>query len=831
MKINASSARHLGAAALLGLSSAASAQAQDSGEAQDLDLDSLLAEEPATEAPSAAAEVAPPQQAQQPAQEQPAQERTPQEQAQQQPQPEETAKQEAPPAPAETVETIPVQPLRPEKKPAPLAEAPRRPQLEEIVVTATKREQSVREIPVSISALTGKALEDLGSHKLKDFIQLVPGMNTQDEIAGVPRKLSVRGVGPDTSTNQTVGVVFGDMPLTDPYGSYTIVDPDPWDLATVEVLKGPQGSLFGATSLGGLIRYVPNAPKLGSWEGRLSGDWVSISHGEAAPSYSGMLNVPLGESFALRVSGSLQNQPGVLDIDTPGRVEDNVDDVDNFAGRAIALWQPLDELTLNLSYMRSQREGDELGYTTNDQGQPRNESPAPSPYKNGFNATALDVRYDFDWAQLVSVSGYQQKFNHNDADTSYLVRPAAMLGIRSVHAKRSVETEGFMQELRLVSNGDGPWTWLGGVYFSDYEANIKSNLYVDLSLGIPALEALLPLLQSLGLPLIDAEGLRATDTGFRPLLAEEKAVFGEVSRSFGSDWTLTLGGRYYQTAVEGTPYANGEPSDSQTQESQGFSPKIALTWRPSDELMIYGNISRGFQFGGFNLSNVAPVPLTYESSTLWNYEIGLRSDWLERTLRFDITAFYLDWTKPQVNQANRVSPIDPYIANVGSARSVGVESTLHYLTPLDGLSLEVSGSWIEAVTTEDFDSTQGMVPKGTEMPSSPKLQATATIGYQHAFGSWQTQASLIGTHQGKAWNNINHSAEVGGYELLHFNFGVSRPDLSFMPSLSVGVNNIFDTYALSAALGGSDLEAALVGRPLVYTTPRTLRLNLSFGFN
>ncbi|AXQ30035.1 TonB-dependent receptor [Solimonas sp. K1W22B-7] len=722
-----------------------------------------------------------------------------------------------------------MQPLRAEQEPAPMAEPPRRAQIEEIIVTATKREQSVREIPVSITALTGKNMEDLGAHKLKDFIQLVPGMNTQDEIAGIPRKLSVRGVGPDTNTNQTVGVVFGDMPLTDPYGSYTIVDPDPWDLATVEVLKGPQGSLFGATSLGGLIRYVPNAPKLGNWEGRLSGDWVSVDHGESAPSFSGMLNLPVGESFALRVAGSLQQQPGMLDIDTPGRVEDDVDDVDNFAGRAIALWRPLDELSLNLSYMRSEREGDELGYTTNDQGKPRNEAPAPSPYRNGFNATTLDVRYDFDWAQLVSVSGYQTKFNHNDADTSYILRPLAMLGIRTLHAKRGVETEGFMQEFRLVSSGDGPWTWLGGVYFSDYEANITSNLYLDL--GLPVLEPLLPLLQLLGLP-VDAAGLQVTDTGFRPLLAEENAVFGEVSRSFGSDWTLTVGGRYYQTEVAGTPYTNGEPADKQTQESKGFSPKFALNWRPNDELMIYGNISRGFQFGGFNLSNVTPVPLTYESSTLWNYELGLRSDWLERTLRFDITAFYLDWQKPQVNQVRPAAPLDAFIANVGSARSVGVESTLLYLPPLDGLSLELSSAWIESVTAEDFQSASGnTVPKGSEMPSSPKIQATATIGYQHAFGPWQTQASLIGTHQGKAFNNIDHTAEVGGYELLHFNFGISRPDLSFMPSLSIGVSNIFDTYALSAALGGTDFEAALIGRPLVYTTPRTLRLNLSFGFN
>ncbi|HSW12843.1 MAG TPA: TonB-dependent receptor [Solimonas sp.] len=828
MKTTSTRARHLGAAALLGLSSAAGAQTQDSGDAQDFDLDSLLAEEPAAEAPPPAAATESPPQPQQQASQQP------EEQAQQ-----ETAAQVAEPAePAEaieTVETIPVQPLHPEKEPAPLAEAPHRPQIEEIIVTATKREQSVREIPLSIAALTGEKLEELGAHKLKDFIQLVPGMNTQDEIAGIPRKLSVRGVGPDTNTNQTVGVVFGDMPLTDPYGSFTIADPDPWDLATVEVLKGPQGTLFGATSLGGLIRYVPNKPKFDTWEGRGSVDWVSVSGGESALSYAGMLNVPVGESFALRVAGSLQHQPGVIDIDTPGRVEDNVDDQDNFAGRAIALWQPLDELSLNLSYMRSQRKGDELGYTTNDQHRPRDEAPAPSPYENGFTATTLDARYDFDWAQLVSVSGYQTKLAYADADTSYLVRPAAMAGIRSVHAERLVETTGLLQELRLVSTGDGPWTWLGGVFYSGYEAEITGKLQI-----FPGFEALGSLLQQLppgflGLP-IDGDSITGTETGFHPLEAEESALFGEVSRMFGSDWTLTLGGRYYRTSVSGTPPANqrgGGSADADStleQKSNGFSPKIALSWKPSDDLMLYGNISRGFQFGGFNLSVVGPVPLTYESSTLWNHEIGLRSDWFERTLRFDLTAFYLDWTRPQVRQVG-VFPTDSYIANVGSASSTGVETTIRWLPPLEGLSLEVSASYIKAVTTEEFESSSsGTIPEGTEMPSSPKLQATATISYAHAFGNWQTMSSLIGTHQGKAFNNIEHAVEVGGYELLHFNLGISRPDLSFRPSLSIGVNNIFDTAAISAALGGAEAEELLVGRPLVYTTPRTLRINLSASF-
>src|SRR6202012_5003669 len=145
---------------------------------------------------------------------------------------------------------------------------------------------SARSIPSSISVLSGKELENQGVRDLKDFIDQVPGVSLQSEVpGGSTRKIAMRGAGPDDLTNQTVGTVLGDVPLSDPYGSMTIVDPDPWDMARIEVLKGPQGSLFGASSLAGLIRYVPNSPVLGEWEGKAMAQWASIKNGSAAPTY------------------------------------------------------------------------------------------------------------------------------------------------------------------------------------------------------------------------------------------------------------------------------------------------------------------------------------------------------------------------------------------------------------------------------------------------------------------------------------------------------------------------------------------------------------------
>lgn len=738
---------------------------------------------------------------------------------------------------SETVPTIPVAETDTTADTTPI-ETHGAARLDDIVVTATKRAQSVRDIPVSITALTGEKLEEMGAQELKDFIRLVPGINSQDEIAGIQRKLSVRGVGPDTGTNQTVGTIYGDVPLSDPYGSFSIADPGPWDLKTVEVLKGPQGTLFGATSLAGLIRYVPNTPELDHWSGRLSSDWVSVKDGGAEPTFGAMFNAPVGDSIAVRLAGSWQHKPGLIDIDNPVRHEIDADDVYSRTGRAMVLWQPNERLSVNAWHVRGGRKSEELSYLTNPHGDPvRDDAVRPSPVDNRYTLSTLDARYQFDWASLVSITGYQTKYSFNNADTSYLVRPLAQLGIRSLQARREVETSGWLQELRLVSPDDGPWTWLAGVYYSTYTADITAALYVDPELPITStlLDRLPPGLA--GLP-YDANGIKVPATSYHPLQAGEQALFGEVTRAYSEHWSLTVGGRLYQSRVDGTPDGESEPLKS---EGKGFSPKISLVYKPDEGLMFYGTISRGFQYGGFNLGGVGPNtdPATFKSSTLLNHEIGMRTDWLDRTLRFDLTALYLLWKNPQVRQVSTnygvTNPAGSFTDNVGQVRSVGAETTLRYITPLPGLTVESSASYIIAKTTVPYvNSTGRTIPEGTEMPSSPRLQTSSTLSYAYGFGDWMTQTAFTHTYQGATFNNIEHDVEVGNYHLYGINFSVTRVDLPLAPSFSVGVTNLTDERAVISALGGSDtiqgnpeLSQMIVPRPYVFTTPRTLRLNLT----
>lgn len=718
--------------------------------------------------------------------------------------------------------------------------------LDEVVVTVTKRAQNVRNIPSSIEVLQGAKLEKLGVRKLKDIFLLVPGVNMQDEIAGLQRKVSVRGVGPDTNTNQTVGSVMGDIPISDPYGSTVIVDPNPWDLNTVEVLKGPQGTLFGATSLAGLIRYVPNYPKLGIWEGKTFIEYTKVDRGSNAPNTGFALNVPVGETLAFRGSGIFQKTPGVIDSENPARTEQDVDTGRNWSGRIMGLWQPLEKLSINAWYTANERRADDINIVTfRDGTYSRRDAPTASNIVNAYGLGTLDVRYSFDWATVVSLTGYQKKRSNTDIDTSYLLQPLATSGVSFLRTIRDVKTHGILQELRLVSSDKGKFTWVGGVYYSTYSADIRSRLNASNATldQLGQLTALLPipLLSSL----ITPDGISASDAGFHPLKADEQAVYGEANYDFTEKFRLTLGSRLYRTQVSGRLSSTGVSSANDGAEpgilEKGFSPKIATTYKLTKDILFYANVARGFQFGGFNTPTVPSpdISLTFKSSSLYNYEIGTRTDWFDRKLRVDFTVFFLDWKNPQINQ---VAPngITAYVDNVGGSHNLGYETTIRWKTPIRGLTLEQSASYIEARTTETFDDASGQqVPKGTLFPSSPLVQAVSTINYSRTLGNWLTQLSVINSFQGKAFAEITHETEVGDYSILGATFNLGRDDWAGRPSLNFSVNNILNVQKVAAGFGPSSggttgglpsTDSIVANSSYVYTLPRSMVLRLSLEF-
>jgi outer membrane receptor protein involved in Fe transport len=729
-------------------------------------------------------------------------------------------------------------------------------QLEDVVVTATKREKSVRKIPSSINALNGAALEQIGARDMTDFLNLVPGITMQEGLTANGRKISIRGVGPGDGANQTTGTLIGDVPLTDPYSAYVIPDFDPFDLKTVEILKGPQGTLFGASALNGAIRYVPNKPTLGIWEGKLFADWLSVEEGGAAPSFGAALNAPIGdeEKIAVRVAGVIQQAPGVYDNLQRG-AEDS-DERDKWMWRGMATWEATDRLSLTGAYLRQRSESRDLSFADNqDQRLERNNTPGPSTVISAFDVASLDARYAFDWATLVSLTARLSKLQDSDIDGSNTLPQLPIPGLQTLRAFAYADIEGYVQELRLVSPDDGRWSWIAGAFYSDYEADLIIDLYVPVPLNLdPVLDVLNPLVDLLqpilpALPdldgLISNRGIFLLHSATHPLKATEEALFGEITRKFGERLALTLGGRYYRTELGGTANLSGllvpvlrpgnlSTSDPHSLEGSGFSPKFAATFQATRNFLAYASASKGFQFGGVNLlPAISPnesTPATYDSSTIWNYELGVRTDWFDRTLQFDLTGFLLDWKDPQIQQLTS-SGLTSYIDNVGAARSKGVETTIRYLTPIRGLSLNAAASYIIAKTAEVYTASDGtVIPEGTEMPAAPKLQTTATLAYNHLFGPWLAGASLTHSHIGKAFNNIKHQHEIYGYETLDLRLSVARPDLRFRPALTFAVTNLEDERGLASLTSSSFVPGSSESFSAFYIRPRTISARLTAEF-
>jgi len=766
----------------------------------------------------------------------------------------------APVAPAEP----PPQAVAPAPAPAPAqivvqdssaalaAEANAKPatQLGEIVVTATKRDESVRKIPATVDVLKGKDLEDIGAREMEDFLKYVPGITLQEGDTNSNRTISIRGIGPQPGANTTVGTLIDDVSMGDPYNSYLVPDLDPFDLHDLEVLKGPQGTLFGASALNGALRYVLNKPELGNWAFKGFADWLhpqADGHGET---FGGAVNIPIGETIAVRAVDVVQEVPGLYDdINANGKDIKDADNGYKRMHRFLGYWKPLDRLTVNAFYLQQKNHKNDLSIANNLDGQfIRTDTPGPSSSTQGFAVENLDVRYNFDWFTVISETSHSTKQQNLDYDASALVEALATQGVQSVRISSFVNSKSNAEEVRLVSApGDSPWVWLVGAYINKYSADLTFNTYVANTAVLGSI------LNSLGLTNLPSDplsllfptpqGLSVEDIHYSPLTAKEESLFGELTRKlFDDKLNLTVGGRAYRENMSGDVTLNGitapygqieNYAGEKTLQAGGFNPKAAATLQATDSILWYANASHGFQFGGFNEPAPIPTdntfPLQYKPSTIWSYETGLRTDEFHKTLQLDATVFELNWTNLQLQQTTP-DGVTTYTENIGAARSKGIEATMRYLTPIPGLTLVNVGSYIHAKVAEPYTTSTGQfVPVGTDLPAAPRLQTATTLAYNTKFGPVRTGAGVTFTHEGHAFNNIEHNAIIFRYNTLDFNYNLSFPYLFMAPALTVNATNLLDTHALIGAqldqvgnVGDGELGA--------FVRPRTIDLRLSLKF-
>lgn len=752
--------------------------------------------------------------------------------------------------PEAEVETVPVAAEEPQAVPADADAA----ELDTITVTAGKRLKSQRDMPASVGAIRGDELEQMRAQGMRDYLKLIPGVSFADQgdDSSVP---IIRGIASQTNfgfTAQTTGLYLDDMPFADLTGPQSMPDLNPFDMERIEVLKGPQSTLFGSGALAGAVRYIAHKPVHGLWQAKAYALGAEANEGGgAARTLAGAVNAPLfGDAVALRAVGLSRDDPGLYDMsatDSNGntlRDEPDADKRRQAAWRALAGWHPTDALQVSALHFGQYTDSDDVSY-------PMDYAPFPSPTAYRFGGSNLLATYDFGWGTLLSSTNRMTKHSYTRFHQEFLLDQHQQ-DDNEFYNQLIGDVDGWTQEVRLASpeGGGGDWEWLVGAAVMRYDSFIFQ--YTP-QLGPPAPRPRKP------------EDVSETDRIASFLYATiasdatEQAVFAEATRRLGERWELSLGLRQYRTELVADTVVSGAQIVALTGEtesrqhfeprSSGVNPKASVRYVHNEHLQWYALAAKGFQFGGVQLNPPVQAFVTsaeeagfnfgpYKSSELWNYEMGIRTEWLDRRLRFDVGVFYLDWSDLQLTIAVPLSGTDAtfgLIANVGRAHSAGIETALEVI-PFRGAKITSAAAWIDAVTDVEFDesSPDGPVPAGTPLPGTPRFTWANVFSYEHTvpfFGSWTLNPVLTHSHVGDAPDAIRPTGEVGGYDTLDARLALIKSDSKYQPELSLGVNNLTDVRGVTyhsqnmAATGSGNIFHLTH-----YVPPRTAMLSLAFKY-
>ncbi len=577
--------------------------------------------------------------------------------------------------------------------------------LEEVIVTATKRDESLRSVASSVTAVTGEQLDSVGAQSFKDYLNGLPGVQFQGSTPGVSN-VTLRGIGTATiypdQGQATTGIYINDIPLTDPGFALSVPDLDVYDVQRVEILRGPQGTLFGAASLGGAINYVYNPVSLTELQAGFQTDLFGISNGSGSGyTVKGLLNVPIVDGkFGVRLAGLTSYTPGYLDNVGSGHDGSNAHRVSSF--RANMLWQLNDKFSLRYFGFRDEAKSDDNYYSYPALGELKRDTAVDEPLKFTTTVNSVRLNGDLGFAEL-SISAADLKKKQDSTFFEYWNGPPPPLYTGVSHATNDTKT----YEARLTSATKGKWDWLVGLYYGSTDEYYPS---VDL---------------------VDGSAVSSFDVDYS---STEQAMFGDVTYHFTDSLSVNGGGRYYDvklTTVR-TITAIGTPDDvvDGEQKENGFSPKVSIKYQPTRDFMTYGAISRGFRMGGVNLNAPLasyPTPATYDSDSLINYEVGVRLGMLDHTLLLDSTVYYVDWSDIQLRLArpDRRS----YVANAGKATSTGMENAITWL-PAKNFSLQANVTYLSAKLAQSLPLGDGtVIENGTTIPGAAKWSTSETATY------------------------------------------------------------------------------------------------------
>jgi outer membrane receptor protein involved in Fe transport len=715
--------------------------------------------------------------------------------------------------------------------------------LQEVVVTAQKREEHLLDVPIPVSVVDTSSLMVNNQVKLTDFYSSVPGLSIAPSTMS-SQTISIRGLttgavgsGPP-NPSPIVAVTVDGVPYGGAGGGDQLVpDFDPGDLQRVEVLRGPQGTLYGASSVGGLVNFVTVDPSLTGVSGRLEAGGNSVQNGsELGYTFRGSVNVPLSSDFAVRASAFTREDPGYIDDPPLGLKGVNEDRASG--GHLAALWQPSETFSLKLSALYQKI----TGHNTSDQ------TPNPPSFFGvgqlgdlqqfyiravntyGYDRTAQAYSLQLNWkigvADLVALTGYNKYSVDDSFDLSLALNSFSekYFGTPGNQILNTIGLDRLTQEFRLSAPLGQKFDGLLGVFYSHEDDYWKwqylaSDPFTGAQLG----------------------DWGTYNPNHAPIVYDEYSVFGDLTYHITDQFDVQIGGReswlkntvdtatatgLLATVIYGAP-TSPYNFPATTLNENNFTYLLTPRFKISPDFMIYARLASGYRPGGVNIG-ILHVPQEYSADKSKDYEIGAKAEFLDHTLSVDGSVYYIDWKDIQLPLIYPVNG-STYVGNAAGAKSQGVELSIQS-NPVSGLKLAAWITWIDAVLTQTVPGA-GMSGEiygidGDRLPNTPRWSGNLSVDYNFPLvsdfrGFVGGALSYVGDRLDAFSSASPQRQDLPAYAKLDLHAGTTFNTWT----ANLYVNNVADKRGLISGGIGNQLPYSFY-----YIQPRTVGLSVSKTF-
>ncbi len=732
--------------------------------------------------------------------------------------------------------------------------------LDDIIVTAEKRSESLQKVPLSIVAFTADSIAETGVQDFASLAARIPGVTLNSAGPG-QSSYSIRGIASVGGNAPTTGIYIDDTPILPSGGDGATagIEPDLFDLARIEVLRGPQGTLYGASSMGGTVRLITNQPNLTKQEGAVNLEGSDTAHGGGNVRLDAMYNLPLVEDrVALRVVGTYKNFSGYIDRDVgvwapnpnvpagfpaypvspahPTSVVRNVNSEDLYSLRTQLKIAVSDQFTITPSvWVQDLQMGGLPDYDI-----PSGQSSGPlvqarpfdlsEAYSDRFVLSNLTMNYELGWGSLISTTSYMHRQETNPDDETEALEDNIPQGkfVPNVYAP-IVTTRELTEELRLAFSPVGSaFTGVVGAYFNNanrhYYVNYLTPNYAQLFANSYTTSVLLP-----GVALSDVNYSQHGD--YSP---KQFALFTELNYALTDKLKATAGVRWYDMQYTAIRYedgwSNGGPTlSSGAAKDTGFNPKVELSYQATNDQLYYASISRGVRPGGVNTSNLAEKGCgqdygPYGPDSLWNYEAGAKTRWLDEALTVNAAVYYIRWS--DVQQGETLPCSYQITENAGSAIVHGGELETEAKIG-SHVRLGAGVGYTKAVLGADAPNLGGV--KGEQLENVPLWNGNANAKYLFTTApGYDAFVRADGQYVGESYPDfarMDPATFQRAYAILDLRAGLLHDQWE----ANLYLNNVLDKQAaLSVYL--SDNYSASTRTRMFTNQPRTAGLSLKWKF-